>query len=460
VVSCDNGYQPSGNQCVAAGSSCGNHYCENERETCESCPTDCGTCPTGTIFYVATTGSDDNPGTEDEPFASINHAVSVASAGHTVYVRGGTYQESVSINKSGTAEAPITVANYPSETVVIDGEYSLPGGDWDPLVRIGGAYVIFRGIEVTRSTGEGVEINGEHSQVISVFAHHNMEAGVILMADYSVADGCRIWYNAMHNEDGVQGASGAGWGTGISAGRYPQHATIRHTVSWENWGEGISTFETEYITLEDNVSFNNWSLQMYISDTKYTVAQRNLIYRTPGNACEVGGQYGIGLGDELYNPPSSDNQILNNMVVGTKTAFYAWHPQENVLVANNTFVNSTASATVEFSGGTGFVFQNNIIVQDDGLAVMTGSTSGMTFENNLWSKTFSGIDSSDLVGDALLTRQSDLQAGELTGQWFMLSENSPARDAAVSLPAVDVDFFLTVRPVGALPDIGAHEYTD
>lgn len=43
------------------------------------------------IYYVATTGSDSNPGTLASPFATLSHAMTVAPVGSVIYLRGGTY---------------------------------------------------------------------------------------------------------------------------------------------------------------------------------------------------------------------------------------------------------------------------------------------------------------------------------------------------------------------------------
>ena len=58
---------------------------------------------TNSSFYVATTGNDSNPGTQAAPWRTIQHAADTARAGSTVNVRGGTYEELVSINASGNA---------------------------------------------------------------------------------------------------------------------------------------------------------------------------------------------------------------------------------------------------------------------------------------------------------------------------------------------------------------------
>jgi hypothetical protein len=51
-------------------------------------------------FYVSTAGSDSNPGTQTAPWRTVQHAADTARAGATVNVRGGVYEELVSINVS------------------------------------------------------------------------------------------------------------------------------------------------------------------------------------------------------------------------------------------------------------------------------------------------------------------------------------------------------------------------
>ncbi|MEK5239003.1 DUF1565 domain-containing protein [Paenibacillus sp. FSL L8-0470] len=44
-------------------------------------------------YYISPTGSDSNSGTKSAPFKSIMKAQSVASAGDTVYICGGVYND-------------------------------------------------------------------------------------------------------------------------------------------------------------------------------------------------------------------------------------------------------------------------------------------------------------------------------------------------------------------------------
>src|SRR5207253_6349487 len=72
------------------------------------------------IFYVSvSTGLDSNPGTIGSPFQTINHGVSVLSAGDTLLVRAGTYPETLDHNiPSGTSWSnKVRIAAYPGTGV-------------------------------------------------------------------------------------------------------------------------------------------------------------------------------------------------------------------------------------------------------------------------------------------------------------------------------------------------------
>lgn len=72
-------------------------------------------------YYVATGGSNSNPGSLQQPFRTIQHAASLAQPGDTVLVRGGVYRETVKPARSGTSTARVTFKPYNSERVTISG---------------------------------------------------------------------------------------------------------------------------------------------------------------------------------------------------------------------------------------------------------------------------------------------------------------------------------------------------
>lgn len=106
----------------------------------------------GATRYVSTTGSDSNPGTFAEPWLTIQHAADTATAGDTVYVLGGVYNESINFPNSGTASAPITFASYPGHTAIIDGTGLTPSGVQGLINTTNQGYLIISGFEIRNYT--------------------------------------------------------------------------------------------------------------------------------------------------------------------------------------------------------------------------------------------------------------------------------------------------------------------
>jgi|GEM_PF-4972175 len=57
-------------------------------------------------YYVATNGNDIGAGSLALPWATIQHAVDHAAPGDRILVRGGEYRQRVSLDISGTSNAP------------------------------------------------------------------------------------------------------------------------------------------------------------------------------------------------------------------------------------------------------------------------------------------------------------------------------------------------------------------
>ena len=123
-----------------------------------------------TIFYVDNghpEASDDNPGTIDLPWLTIQHAVDVAQAGDSVLVREGIYQESVSTQNDGSAsEGYIVFAAYPGENAVIDGTDVGPSTG----LYLSNAYIKLYGFEITNWPSTGI-----WAQDASFFEMHGLE---------------------------------------------------------------------------------------------------------------------------------------------------------------------------------------------------------------------------------------------------------------------------------------------
>lgn len=105
----------------------------------------------GTVHYVSTAGSDSNPGTLASPWKTVQKALSSLLPGETALVRGGTYSQNLRMTRAGTASAPITVAAYPGEVVVLHPSASSP--TYPLEVASGAAFVRFQGFVIENAVG-------------------------------------------------------------------------------------------------------------------------------------------------------------------------------------------------------------------------------------------------------------------------------------------------------------------
>lgn len=138
---------------------------------------------TGKVYYVSTDGSDDNEGTLNSPWRTIQKAADTLIAGETVLVRGGEYNEFVTIRSSGSANGGyITFQAYPGETPIIEGAGLTIGSGKSSLVQIRSAnYIVLEGFEirglVSSSSSEypaGVKVQygGSNIHILNNNIHH------------------------------------------------------------------------------------------------------------------------------------------------------------------------------------------------------------------------------------------------------------------------------------------------
>src|SRR6185436_18936321 len=81
-----------------------------------------------TEYHVATTGSNDNAGTSDQPFKTIQKAADVMQAGDSCTVHAGTYREWINPPRGGSSDgARITYRAADGEQVFIKGSEQITG---------------------------------------------------------------------------------------------------------------------------------------------------------------------------------------------------------------------------------------------------------------------------------------------------------------------------------------------
>ena len=86
-------------------------------------------------YYASPTGNDSNSGrSPGRPFATVTRAVSALAPGDTLFLRGGTYVERVTIENLDASAAPVVIQSFPGEHATIDGTVddfrATPNRDW------------------------------------------------------------------------------------------------------------------------------------------------------------------------------------------------------------------------------------------------------------------------------------------------------------------------------------------
>ena len=105
----------------------------------------------GTTYYVSTTGNNGNDGLSAKTaWRNVQYAANHVSAGDTVNVLRGVYNETVNIPVSGSSRAgSITFQGYQGQRATIDGTgLSVPGGQFGLINISSQSYIIVQGLEL------------------------------------------------------------------------------------------------------------------------------------------------------------------------------------------------------------------------------------------------------------------------------------------------------------------------
>jgi len=447
-------------------------------------------------FFVSPSGNNANPGTQASPWKTLQYAVSKLTAGDTLYAMTGTYAETVAINASGTAAAPITVTAYPGQSPVIDGS-TVVVGNYASLLKLYGDYITVSGFEVRNinndghggnggsasiAAGYGVSLEGNNNTVSNLNVHNTWAQGIIASGNNALIEDNTVSYVAMSNcrlaNTTNCSTASRGWASCLSAGSpygsglVTHNAVISGNTVFNCWGEGISTWLSNGTIIEDNVVYNNWAQNLYVNNAWNPLIQRNIVYNTPDNY--VGETAGFTLADEdtsgTSNPLSHFPTVIDNFVYNSPVCAFCWTLVSgtglyNALIANNTIVGTALPSGVSaFSTGGAGSSANvtnvssqiyNNIVQGAGYVPSAG---GLTLSNNLWSAkpaTPAASSATDVIGNPQLTQAGSITAGQLAAAYFQLLPTSPAIGKGKALSSVVTDFVGAV--LGAPPAIGGYQ---
>ena len=322
-----------------------------------------------TTLYVATTGSDSNAGTLAAPLKTVQKAVDLISAGGTIAVRGGTYAltSNVTITKSGTASAPITLTAYNGERVVLDAEalpYT-PGavGSTIPSAQRGAihmeaSYWRIAGLEIEHGPYAIYCNNCGNNTFDRLVTHDNYETGFQLQG--SAANNQILNLDSYNNRDprkNGESADGLGIKQGSGAGN-----VVRGARLWNNADDGFDAWEfTSAITIDTSIAYGNgynrWSIPNYSGD---------------GNGFKLGGSDGSG--------PAAAHSLTNSMAWGNSATGFTDNGNTGAIKVNRCTAYRNTKTGFDFDGGSTAKLTANLAL-GNGSAVALGSS---TASGNSW----------------------------------------------------------------------------
>lgn len=437
-------------------------------------------------YYVSPSGSNDNSGTFSAPWQTLTYALPKLSPGDTLYVHGGIYQEAIDFNKSGTASNVITVQAYENEQPWIDGYYTLPGGiDWRDgyngsqyltLAIIRGNYIIWDGVNVRNSAGQGLVTTGHHVILKNCMINNCYSQGIMIQhGNNSVIDNVICHDVCLSNHPDYAAFASSFWGFGIAIVDC-SGSEVRNSTMYNGWGEGIGVLRVSNTAVRQCISYDNWAALIYVDNVDNVVIERNLCYWT--GTIGAGAAEGINISQEPYgNPPTAPiptkNVIVRNNIVvaaprgnmcisGDNTVQQPFGIK-NILIENNTFVNAPDNALrfawFNDANSTYGTFRNNIILQDNGNFVFGAEYQKVEFANNLWSSAPpTPLDGSNSqIGDpGLENPYAPRLQGEVNPNWYKPKSTSIAINNGLDSTSVTDDFDNNQRI--SPYDIGAFEF--
>lgn len=300
---------------VAAVDGAGN---ESDKSAAKSITTQSGTVSTACNATV-------NPGS----LSSVASAFSSLPSGGTLCLRGGTYTGSgVTLSKSGTSSARLTIKSYPGETAVMDAAGQSIGKTSD-ILTIGGSYVTFSDIEMKNSTGRALRATGSNILVSNNRIHDIQYNGILDTGTNNKIDGNKVWKTVLSNTNAVM--KGSGWAEAINTWG-ANNSTISNNEIYDSWGEGIDFINSNGGVAEGNLVYRNYSVQIYLDgSSNVTVRNNKLGANIPGADRGVTG---------VLVASEGGGGIGGNIVTGnyfTGTPYYStWNvPASGVTFSNN-----------------------------------------------------------------------------------------------------------------------------
>ncbi|UAY50922.1 right-handed parallel beta-helix repeat-containing protein [Ferruginibacter albus] len=418
-----------------------------------------------TIYYVATTGNDNNIGTSlFEPFATLSKAVSKATvAGDIIYVRSGTYTVStpIKISKPGTAANRILLSVYPPDMANANSRpvFDFSGmafGSSNRGIVLGANYWNIYGIIIKGAGDNGMNVdNGSYCKIEFCTFTRNRDAGLQLGGGSSRDSiiNCDSYENADFNTaTGNDGGNADGFAAKLDIG---DSIVFKGCRSWYNSDDGYDGYlrpsNNVFWSFEDCWAFHNG---YYWLDGSTNGDQNGMGFKT-------GGSDGKNL---AHNTVLAKCISFNNKARGfdqnnNAGSIYVYNCTAYSNGDNDFGFNNSG---VTYVSGAQLVLKNNLSLGKKGVNLPSASTGSRTLVNSnnsfSTSTTSAEILSFDTTGVTAM-RNVDGSLPTLTFMHLNTSASTPFKyiDQGTVLSTVTYHGSAGIPYIGAAPDLGAFE---
>lgn len=393
-----------------------------------------------TNYYVATNGNNSYTGkTINDPLASVSTAIGKATAGDTIFVRGGTYQLSttisVSASKSGTAAARICLFGYKGDERPILDFSSMAYGSSNRGFNFAGNYWHIKGIRIKGAGDNGMNMTGSNNIIEFCDFYENRDGGFQLVggASSNRIINCDSYRNADYgagiNDNGGD-ADGFSPKMDVGTGNYYYgcRSWLNSDDGWDGYLRGTTT---EIVTTLENCW--TWKNGYYWKDGTTTSSMN-------GNGFKQGG--------------SDTKDLPHTFIVKNCLSFYnkANGFDQNSSTGSQTMYNCTSVGNL----GRSYYFSSNVTMATN--AVIT-AVNCIAYNNT----SYAFRNGSVLTTNNFSTTSTDFMTVDTTGI-------SGPRNADGSLPRlnfmrpaagsrlIDAGTNVGLPFYGTAPDLGCYEY--